>query len=114
MFPYVDPYKIYSPFRRIYNSVKNRKKVCNISIYDLREQWEKQKGICPYTGWRLTLPEKSSSKLRKAPDRASLDRIDSSKGYTKDNIQFVSLMAQYAKHDWNEVEVIKFFKSVSN
>jgi hypothetical protein len=108
----IDSYTLYSPFRRIFSSLKSRKKECTISIHDLREQWEKQRGICPYTGWKLVLPANSREKIEKTPNRASLDRIDSSKGYIKGNIQFVALMAQYAKHSWPDEDVKYFFGSV--
>jgi len=52
--------------------------------------------------------------LKKTPDRASLDRIDSSKGYVKGNIQFVSLIAQYAKNDWNGDVIFEFANAVKN
>ena len=52
--------------------------------------------------------------LKKTPDRASLDRIDSSRGYIKDNIQFVSLIVQYAKNDWEGEVVFEFADAVKN
>ncbi len=51
-------------------------------------------------------------KIEKTPNRASLDRIDSSKGYTKDNIQFVCLIAQYAKNSWHSDVILNFAKAV--
>lgn len=110
----------YSPFRvflksiRSHNSEKSKPIECSIDLIDLKNQWEKQKGICPYTGWTLVAPETTQTKLLKTPDRASLDRIDSSKGYVQGNIQFVSLIAQYAKNDWHENELFKFSEAVIN
>lgn len=89
------------------------KKQCLVTLQDLKEQWEKQDGICPYTGWKLKTPTSTRQKIPKTPDRASLDRVDSSKPYTKDNIEFVSLMAQYAKNGWEPSEVIEFCKAVA-
>jgi len=74
-------------------------------------QWEQQKGVCPYTGWRMILPVEKK-KPGKIPHQASVDRIDCSLGYTPDNIQFVALMAQYAKHTWGDSEVKGFFAAV--
>ena len=48
----------------------------------------------------------------RATNRASVDRIDSSKGYIKGNIQFVSLVAQYAKNMWDEKELYNFCEAV--
>jgi hypothetical protein len=39
---------------------------------------------------------------------ASVDRIDSSVGYEKNNIQFVSRTINYAKNDMTHEEMIKF------
>jgi hypothetical protein len=46
-------------------------------------------------------------------DTASVDRIDSSKGYTKDNIQFVCFMANIAKNKFSCDELINFCNLVS-
>lgn len=87
----------------------------NITLQDLKDQWEKQGGKCPYTGWDMKFDGCTKRKgLRRTPDRASLDRIDSSKGYIKGNIQFVSLIAQYAKNDWNDDVILEFANAVKN
>ena len=115
----------YSPFRCfLENSKKNVKKrvsknkdkinspknINELTLQDLKEQWETQNGICPFTGWKLKKSNSTSvdDRISHTPDRASLDRIDSSKGYVKDNIQFVALIAQYAKNGWNG-DVIRTF-----
>lgn len=38
--------------------------------------------------------------------RASLDRIDSSKGYTKDNVQLVAFIVNYMKNALSESEFL--------
>jgi hypothetical protein len=111
----------FTPFRYIMKCINNKhkgrgskRKPCYITLTDLKEQWEKQVGICPYTGWKLKLRESTSNEARLecTPDRASLDRIDSSKPYTKDNIQFVSMIAQFAKNRWTGEELRNFCKAV--
>lgn len=107
----------YSPFRVFLKTCKMRmvqkNREVNLSLRDLKEQWDKQKGICPYTGWKMKIaPCQSRKSIRKTPDRASLDRIDSKKGYVKNNIQFVSLIAQYAKNDWDECVILDFANAV--
>jgi hypothetical protein len=84
----------------------------DITLEDLKVQWEKQHGICPYTGWTMKRPVNSTVRRSVSPDSASVDRIDSSKGYTKDNIQFICLMAQYAKNTFQEADVLKFCEAV--
>lgn len=112
----------YSPFRAFLKNAKmrtgekNKTQICQentITLEDLKLLWESQKGRCPYTGWPLNIAKTSGEKIDKTPDRASLDRIDSSKGYTKENVQFVSLIVQYAKNDWNPSVIENFAKSVT-
>jgi hypothetical protein len=105
----------YSPFRGHLNRARSHaknKRECNISLLDLKKQWEKQKGICPYTGWAMENKMQTSAKLKKSPTMASVDRIDSSKGYTPDNIQFVCFIANIAKHDFSENDFLNFCEAV--
>ena len=104
----------YSPFRWHLRNMKRRHHKCDVTLEDLKGQWEKQKGRCPYTGWKLKnlINMSPKNQLSKTIDRASVDRIDSSKPYTKDNIQFVSLMAQLAKNIWSENDLLNFCESV--
>lgn len=53
-----------------------------------------------------------TNRLPKTPDRASLDRIDSKKGYIKGNIQFVALIVQLAKNDWDEKVIYEFAEAI--
>lgn len=87
----------YTGFRYYYRNCKNRFKEFNLTLNDLLIQWEKQKGVCPYTNFKLKLYN-SSNKIE-IPYRlkASIDRIDSSKGYIKGNIEFISLPINYLK-----------------
>jgi len=110
----------FSPFRWYFNVSKKHAQKNNrefsITLIDLKNQWELQDGKCPLTGWNMKtmINTKYSNQLEMTPDRASLDRIDSSKGYTKDNIRFISLIAQYAKNKWSDNDVKNFCKSVIN
>ena len=45
---------------------------------------------------------------------ASLDRIDSSKGYIPGNIQFISAICNYAKNDLSHEEMIVFCKLLAD
>lgn len=44
--------------------------------------------------------------------RASLDRIDSSKGYVKGNVEFVCLLINMAKNSYSKKEVSSFFEEM--
>ena len=45
--------------------------------------------------------------------KASLDRIDSSKGYTPNNIQFTTWICNQAKNNLDEVDFIEMCKDVA-
>lgn len=104
------------PFKRHLSEAARRARdkglVIDIKLEDLEKQWEKQKGVCPYSGYKLRLREKSGVAIGHLLEKASLDRIDASKGYTRDNIQWVSAMAQYAKNTFTSNELIKFCTDV--
>lgn len=61
--------------------------------------WDKQEGKCALTGIPLKMHK---GRMRKDLFTASLDRIDSNKGYHEGNVQFVSLFANYAKNKFSE------------
>lgn len=109
----------YSPFRFFLKLCRMRVRQkpslgFDLTLQYLKELWDKQKGICPYTGWQLEIAECQTKKqIKKTPDRASLDRIDSSRGYVKGNVQFVALIVQYAKNDWNEKVIFEFANAVN-
>ncbi len=108
----------YSPFRNhlkvMRKSAKHRKHKCSVNLADLKELWEKQKGICPYTGWNLLLLPSTTDYInaKLTIDRASVDRIDSDLGYIRGNIEFVAVIANFAKNVFTQHDVIKFCRDV--
>lgn len=92
---------------------RNRKEY-NIDLPYLKKLWKEQDGVCPLTGWELVLPKHSCvwDNTKNKIYRASLDRIDSDKGYNKGNVRFISVMANYCKNDFTDKEVILFCESV--
>lgn len=108
-----------SPFRYYMKCLRNgpssgrNRKPYTITLEDMKKQWDKQEGICPYTGWNLILPKSTMDQIPHVPERASLDRIDSSKIYERGNIQWVATIANYAKHAWPEDELFRFCEAVA-
>lgn len=98
----------FTPFRCFLNSVRRRDKEFDVTLEDLKSQWETQSGVCPYTGWNLLLKQG-----KQVPNQASLDRIDSSKGYVKGNIQFVAYIANIAKSSYDDKTLFEFCKAVT-
>ncbi len=63
-----------------------------IDIEDIWEKFLEQRGKCALTGWNISFKNET----------ASLDRIDSSIGYTLKNIQIVHKDINILKMDWSE------------
>lgn len=106
----------YTPFRFYTHVIRNRKnKECNIDNGYLKNLWDEQKGICPYTGWNLILPDNVGGwKKGLTMYSASLDRIDNSKGYIKGNVKFVSVMFNFARNKFTYDDVMVFCEAVIN
>lgn len=62
------------------------------------EELIKNTARCPYTGVTLSLEPVSG--FKRSPWAPSMDRIDSAKGYTLDNIEITSLWWNLAKNEW--------------
>jgi hypothetical protein len=94
--------------------IKLNGRECNITLEYLKALWEQQDGRCVYTGWELENLEATSlwDNHKLHPRTASLDRIDSTLGYVPGNVQFVSVMANYAKRDFLESQLLEFCKAV--
>jgi hypothetical protein len=107
----------FSPFRNCFKKTRRHAlrdgKDFDLTLQDLKNCWDAQDGICPYTGWKIKLPEHTGIKFPVSPDSASLDRFDNSKGYSRGNIQFISLIANYAKNQFSAQELIDFCKAVA-
>lgn len=104
----------FSPFRKYWTTIGNRKSKRSVTIENLKDLWDKQNGICAITGLPMIIRRCTTNYMKTdSPYLASLDRIDSSGDYSPDNIQWVCLSAQYAKHDFEEKDVIAFFKDVA-
>lgn len=91
----------FTKFKYHYRSIKSRFKEVDITIQDLKEVWDKQQGVCEFSGVNLILS--SYSKIEKNPIySASLDRINSEIGYTKENIRWVSRAVNYMKNTMSD------------
>ena len=82
---------------------------CKINIEDLKTLYDDQKGICPYTGIYLNVLD-----LLKKESNASIDRTDSSKGYTMDNIKWVYKPLNIMKNRYSLEEFLFVCKKVTN
>jgi hypothetical protein len=109
---YRDKYKKIQPLELLYRTCKgNAKKYNNreftIIPEDLHNQWLNQNGKCYYTNrdMKFELGFK---------DSVSIDRFDSSKGYTKDNIVLCQRQVNIMKNDATLNELISFATDIIN
>lgn len=102
----------FSPFKSVLKScrmrtktAKNKKEECDLDLIYLKELWEKQNGKCLLTGVDLKLESGYNKNYQ-----ASLDRIDSSKGYIKGNVRYISVSANWLKNNLNDDHVNEFIQ----
>lgn len=86
-----------SKYHSLKRSAAKRKILFNLSPEDLPNT---PNGICKYLNIPLTFKN------------FSVDRIDNSKGYTKDNIQFISMKANSMKNSASNAQLIEFAKNI--
>lgn len=99
----------FSPFRTLMKSCRNRKnKDFNLDLPYLKDLWEKQKGKCALTGVDLKLKNSSNKNYQ-----ASIDRIDSSRGYIKGNVRFTSVSVNWLKSNLDDNHLREFFQIAS-
>jgi hypothetical protein len=106
----------YSPFKIYLNKgrISLSKHKCEIDVIYLKEMWDKQKGICPYTGIKMILPKNTKEYSIRSLKKASLDRIDSSKDYIKGNVEFVCCAINLAKNSFTRKEMEIFISEIKS
>lgn len=104
---------------RIWGRIKNRAKTYSRKLdfgsdareflYDLL--YEKQQCICALSGLPIRIANTIKGDMH-GETTASLDRIDSKKGYTKDNVQWVHKWINRMKWDLDQGEFITLCEAV--
>jgi len=106
----------YTPFR--WFILRARQRASRYGEMDLTSDyllwlWSEQEGLCPFTGWKLILPDDANGWGRYSTRNASLDRINSTSGYLRGNVRFVSVMANLARQRFPDVDLIEFCQAVA-
>lgn len=96
---------------------QNEKISFNISSDDWIKQYERQNGLCAMTGIKMTWEYSADGNSDfytavKYPYNISPDRIDSNKGYTKDNLQFVCTRVNAMKNNMTIDQFVDFCKKI--
>lgn len=89
-------------------SARKKKLGFNLDLEFLCKLYEKQSGKCAISGMMMT-HQAGKGRLMQ---NMSLDRIDSAKGYTKDNVQIVCLAANLMKQSMSADELLNWCKEI--
>lgn len=97
----------YVAIHRVYASVSSRRKRGLDCEFDIDSAWLDSRITeigyrCELSGVKFNMDDSRS------PAHPSIDRIDSSCGYTKDNCQIVCCSINYAKNDLTQAEFAAF------
>ena len=109
-----DEYKIHQlkwqashPQTMLFNSAKQRAAKHSLEFTITKDDIHIPE-FCPLLGVRLT----SKRGVGRLPSNVSIDRIDPMKGYTPDNIQVVSDLANRMKQDATKRQLIAFARNI--
>lgn len=78
-----------------------------VTIDQLMEKWKSQGGLCLVSGVRMTWKGGVTK-----PTSISIDRIDSKRGYTEDNVRLVCCMVNIFKGRWSDAEMLAMAKAI--
>ncbi len=84
-----------------------------ISLEDIDNLILRQEDRCALSGVKLNWEWVKMGKRVCPPDRASLDRKDSSEGYTPDNVQLVTDIVNRCKNMYAESEFLEMCQQVT-
>jgi hypothetical protein len=97
--------------QRLYGNAQKRAKANGWPKPDFGSEWIEEKillGRCEATGIPFDLVERRNGIHAANPWVPSVDRIDSSKPYSKDNVQIVVYMYNVCKSEFSHMDVVKF------
>jgi hypothetical protein len=99
-------------FYHIKQNAKSKGIPFEISAKDIFDLFESQQGLCALSGIKLIIVDNYRDDSIK--QTASIDRIDSSKGYVLGNIQWVHKVINIMKNRYSTNEFILLCRAVSN
>lgn len=102
-----------SYWNSVKKGAKQRQLKVEITIQQASDLLEKQNFLCSLTGEPIHLAA-TKSEYGQGLQTASLDRIDSNKDYTLDNVRWVHRKVNSMKWDFNDQEFIDLCTKVSN
>lgn len=99
-------------FTELKRGAEERDLEFNITIENLWELYKQQNGMCWYSGDKLSFASQNGIK-RGLLNTASVDRIDSNRGYTLDNIRWVHKDINWMKKKLSETRFLELCRKVA-
>ncbi len=97
-------YKNFADFKTYLKACAKKRKVdFDLDKDFLEDLLKKQNGLCYFSGVPISLDDST----------ASMDRVDSSLGYTKDNVQWVHRVVNFMKNELSQEDFIKWCDIIS-
>lgn len=96
---------------KIKTHAKVRKIEFNLDIDYLWNLFKQQSGLCAYSGQKLVF-SKNDTDFGHGKTTASVDRIDSSKGYIEGNVQWVHKDVNFMKYQFSHEHFITMCKTI--
>ena len=93
--------------RNAKNSAAKRGQIFGLTVFDIAKCWHAQKGVCAYSGRQMTL---EAGQL----NTVSIERIDSTVGYTLENTILVCQAINQMKSDFGFEDFYGLCKDVAN
>jgi len=104
--------RLYSIFDAARGRSRKRDTPFEISLEDVLEKYETQNGSCALTNIEFSLDR--LGRKGKNPFAPSIDRIDSHKGYTKENIRLVCVIVNLALNNFGDDAFDKMCRAYIN
>lgn len=101
-------------FCNLRKDAKRRGIPCELTIEDLRDVFEQQEGKCALSGLLLTTLGLRCKGVSYSKGTASVDRKDSSRGYSRDNIQWVHKDINFMKRTMSDAKFVEMCRLVAN
>ena len=101
--------------QRLYGNAQKRAKASGWPELDFGSTWIEEKilsGRCEVTGIPFDLVERRGGVHASNPWVPSIDRIDSTKPYSKENVQIVVYMYNVCKAEFSHEDVVRFCRMV--
>lgn len=98
--------------RAILASLKSRDKNSDITLEHLFYLWESQNGLCYYTHEEMTLISNAVKTRDRPHNLISIDRVDSKKGYMKDNVVFCCFKINTIKNDLSLLDLVDVCRKI--